>query len=384
MLEDDVKLDEEFMAMALKLAEYGRGQTSPNPIVGAVIVNQGEIVGYGSHLKAGTPHAEIHALNMAGERAKGGTIYVTLEPCSHFGRTPPCADALIQAGVKRVVVGCLDPNPKVSGQGVQKLRDAGIEVDVGVLEMLACRQNEAFFHWVTKRRPFVVWKCASTLDGYIATSASHSFYVTGEEARRDVQRLRREIPAIAVGIHTVLADDPRLTVRLVDPESEVNRQPLRVVFDSRFRLPPHAKLLSQPGKTVVFTTREVSQADVESFQPYLNRGALEIIRVDADERGRASLLHALGHLADMGIHSLLVEGGRTLVSELFKAQLVDKVVYYISPKLLGGGIPALDGLGKRLMSEAVVLKDVRMTQIGEDIRIDGYPSYSSSPAGWIE
>jgi diaminohydroxyphosphoribosylaminopyrimidine deaminase / 5-amino-6-(5-phosphoribosylamino)uracil reductase len=379
-----VKLDEEFMAMALKLAEFGRGQTSPNPIVGAVIVNQGEIVGYGSHLKAGTPHAEVHALNMAGERAKGATAYVTLEPCSHYGRTPPCADALIKAGVKRVVIGCLDPNPKVSGRGAQKLREAGIQVEVGVLEALARRQNEAFFHWVTKRRPYVVWKCASTLDGYIATASSHSLYVTGEDARRDVQRLRRELPAIAVGIHTVLADDPRLTVRLDDAVSQENRQPLRVVFDSQLRLPSNAKLLTQPGKTVVFTTRELSLLDVGRYESYLQSGSLEIVRVDADERGRVSLLHALGHLADMGIHSLLVEGGRTLVSELFKAQLVDKVIYYISPKLLGGGIPALDGLGKQLMSEAVVLKDVRMTQIGQDIRIDGYPSYPSSPAGLSE
>ncbi|GGJ07767.1 riboflavin biosynthesis protein RibD [Alicyclobacillus cellulosilyticus] len=405
--------DERYMALALELAEMGRGQTSPNPVVGALVVNAGRIVGQGAHLYAGGPHAEVYALQMAGEAAKGATVYVTLEPCSHFGRTPPCAEALIAAGVRRVVVGCVDPNPEVAGRGIARLRAAGIDVVVGVLEARARRQNEAFFTWVTKRRPWVIWKCAATLDGRIATAAGDSFYVTGPKARAQVQALRRQVAAVAVGIETALADDPRLTVRpaamgadageaergsghagedavRTAPAASV-RQPVRVVFDSSLRLPPSARMLQEPGRTVVIC-RAMSEAAAEdggateaaggaggnpqaSRAAALARAGAEVIPVPAGPDGHVDLHAALRALADIGIDSVLVEGGGRLAGALLRAQLIDQVVYYVAPKLLGGGRPALAGEEPARMADAVALCDVSVEVVGQDVRITGYPVY---------
>jgi diaminohydroxyphosphoribosylaminopyrimidine deaminase / 5-amino-6-(5-phosphoribosylamino)uracil reductase len=259
--------DEHYMRVELQLAELGRYQTMPNPMVGAVIVHQNEIVGQGAHLKAGEPHAEVHALRMAGEKARGATLYVTLEPCSHHGRTPPCADAVISAGITRVVIATEDQNPIVQGNGIRRLRDAGLEVVTGVFAEEAYRLNEMFFTSVLHGRPFVVWKCASTLDGYIATHGGDSKYVTSALSRQSVQQLRRELPSIAVGIGTVLADNPRLTVR-----DEVAMQPLRVVFDSRLRFPTTAKMLEEPGNTLIYTlcsATEIHQSVLHQSRPNL-------------------------------------------------------------------------------------------------------------------
>ncbi|CAM3850809.1 bifunctional diaminohydroxyphosphoribosylaminopyrimidine deaminase/5-amino-6-(5-phosphoribosylamino)uracil reductase RibD [Alicyclobacillus pomorum] len=372
--------DKRFMQMALQAAEAGRGQTSPNPLVGAVIVRDGEVVGVGAHLKAGTPHAEVHALRMAGDRAEGATVYVTLEPCSHHGRTPPCCDALIAAKVQRVVVALTDPNPVVSGEGIRRLREAGILVEVGVCANEAARQNEAYLTWRRKARPFVLWKCAATLDGYIAAPNGHSTYVTGEVARQEVQMLRRSLSAIAVGVGTVLADDPRLTVREQGHPNEVSAfQPVRVVFDSQLRTPPTAALLDQPGRTIIYCTGEAIERRTDRAQA-LSRSNVDVVPVVEGPDGRVSLRAALKDLGQRGYISVLVEGGCQLSSALLEERLVDKVVYYVAPKLLGRGIPALNGPVPDSMAEAIDLCDVTWTQVGSDIRVEGYPVYKQDPS----
>ncbi len=365
--------DERYMATALSLAELGRGQTSPNPLVGAVIVRNGEIVGQGAHLKAGGPHAEVHALRMAGSLAEGATAYVTLEPCSHFGRTPPCADALVAAKVSRVVVAALDPNPAVQGEGVRRLRAAGLEVVTGVLEQEAQVQNEAYLTWRALNRPFVVWKCAATLDGYIATANGDSRYVTSPEARESVHALRRQHPAIAVGVGTVLADNPQLTVRLRGRALDA-AQPLRVVFDSQLRTPPVAALFEQPGQVRLYASAGtgLDASEFAARKARLEEQGASIRLVEAGDDGRVSLAAALRDLAQDGFTSVLVESGPRVAGTLLGADLVDKVVYYIAPKLLGSGRSAVEGRAVDRMAEALQLKRMTVSQVGPDLRVEGY------------
>ncbi|MCL6547794.1 MAG: bifunctional diaminohydroxyphosphoribosylaminopyrimidine deaminase/5-amino-6-(5-phosphoribosylamino)uracil reductase RibD [Alicyclobacillus sp.] len=366
------------MRLALQVAKMGKGQTSPNPTVGCVLVRDGEVVGQGAHLKAGGPHAEVHALAMAGERARGATAYVTLEPCSHHGRTPPCADHLIRAGVRRVVAATTDPNPQVSGRGLARLRAAGVEVACGLFADEAARDNEAFFTWVRLGRPFIVWKCAATLDGYIAARTGDSRYVTGPVARASVHELRREMSAIAVGIGTALADDPRLTVR-TGADSEVAgaapRQPLRVVFDSSLRLPPSARMLREPGQTLVYTTAPADPARLAALREACPHG-LEVAELEPEPDGRVPLAAAFADLARRGCDSVLLEGGSRLVSRCFRERLIDKVVYYVAPKLLGGGIPALAGWDPPRLTDACRLSRVVWSAVGDDLRVEAYPEYA--------
>lgn len=363
--------DEHFMTLALQVAELGRGQTSPNPLVGAVVVRDGVVIGQGAHLKAGSPHAEVHALRMAGDSARGATVYVTLEPCAHFGRTPPCTEALIAAGVRRVVAACEDPNPEVAGRGFRQLREAGVEVVEGVLTEQAALQNEAYFTWRRFGRPLVTWKCAATLDGYIATHTGDSFYVTSEIARASVHQLRADHDAIAVGIGTVLADDPRLTVRLASAEDRWLPQPLRVVFDSQRRLPPAARMLQEPGRTLVYTTRSGDDAVTGRTDVGSDATGPTWVTLPANDSGRVPLAQALHDLGQRGITSLLVESGGTLASTLMAQGLVDKVVYYLAPKFLGGGLRALDGMNIAEMQHALPLTDIQVTLVGPDVRVEG-------------
>jgi diaminohydroxyphosphoribosylaminopyrimidine deaminase/5-amino-6-(5-phosphoribosylamino)uracil reductase len=381
-LVEQVQNDEYWMKAAIRIAELGRGQTSPNPLVGALVVRDCEIVGQGVHLRAGTPHAEVHALRMAGEQAKGATVYVTLEPCSHFGRTPPCCDALIAAGVKRVVAAMADPNPAVSGQGFAKLRAAGIEVTVGVCADEAARQNEEYLHWRRTGRPFVIWKVAATLDGYIATRTGHSQYVTGEAARAEVHELRRQVSAIGVGVGTVLLDNPRLTVRTA-PDGDVRdiRQPLRVIFDSHLRTPARARLLGEPGATVIYCTESEYEQCTEERTALEQLPNVHVVPVAAAADGRVSLRAALEDLARRGFTSLLVEGGSGIATALLSDRLVDKVVYYLSPKLLGNGLPALSGPTPDTMDDGIALRDVSWTPVGTDLRVEGYPVYPDEKRG---
>lgn len=358
--------DERYMRIALEMAETCRGQTSPNPMVGAVIVKNGEIIGVGAHLKAGSPHAERHALHLAGEKAIGSTVYVTLEPCCHTGRTPPCADALIEARVKRVVIGATDPNPLVAGNGIKRLKDAGIEVVAGVLGEEAMRLNEVFNKYIVTGLPFVTVKTASTLDGKTATVTGSSRWITGESARREVHRLRSEHDAILVGVNTVIEDDPQLTVRL--PEGGKN--PLRVILDSRLRIPLSARVIvDNHAPTWIFTTDFAEQEKKHQLE---NMG-IKVISSGTQEF--VDIPFVLKTLGGHGYSSVLVEGGSRVNGSFLQTDCIDKVISYIAPKLVGGidAPTPFAGEGVRIMDESIVLENMEVVMVGEDIRITGYP-----------
>ncbi|UKL00221.1 bifunctional diaminohydroxyphosphoribosylaminopyrimidine deaminase/5-amino-6-(5-phosphoribosylamino)uracil reductase RibD [Brevibacillus brevis] len=361
--------DSKYMDLALELARSARGQTSPNPMVGAVIVKEGTIVGMGAHLRAGEPHAEVHALRMAGEKAQGATVYVTLEPCSHYGKTPPCAEALIAADVRRVVVATLDPNPLVAGRGIEMLRAAGVEVAVGVREEEAKALNEVFFHYIQTRRPFVTVKTASTLDGKIASVTGHSRWITGAEARAEVHELRRQHDAILVGVGTILADDPLLTAR--KGEQRFGSQPVRVILDSQLRTPLDARVVQNTdAKTWIFTT---DAAPREKHELLAARGVKVITTA-----GPIRVEKVLDTLGELGITSLLVEGGQEVNGSFLQARAIQKVVSHIALKLIGGsGAPSpFGGQGFATMGEAVQLTNVMITPIGKgDVQISGYPQW---------
>ncbi|MDZ7704693.1 MAG: bifunctional diaminohydroxyphosphoribosylaminopyrimidine deaminase/5-amino-6-(5-phosphoribosylamino)uracil reductase RibD [Trueperaceae bacterium] len=364
---------EKFMAQALDLAEQGRGSTAPNPMVGCVIVRDGDVIGEGYHAKAGEAHAEVNALRDAGD-ANGATVYVTLEPCNHHGRTPPCTDALVDAGVRRVVIAATDPNPKVDGQGIARLQDAGIEVIVGVMQDEAETQNEVFRTVQTKKRPFVLYKTAMTLDGKIATRDGQSRWITGAASRDLVQQWRNDLDAIAVGVNTVLRDDPKLTCRLDDGHT-----PTKIVFDSVARTPADATLFEPDPRgaepsVVIFVTDKAPSSRVDALQA---RGA-DVVRV-SEVRGRTDVSVALQELYERGITSLLLEGGGTLAWSFFEARAVDKVAVFIGPKLVGGGgASPLAGLGVSRMDEAITLDGITTQQLENDFLISGTVVYRPS------
>lgn len=352
------------MRRALSLARRGVGKTSPNPAVGCVIVKDGAIVGEGWHRRAGTPHAEVHALRQAGEAARGADLYVTLEPCSHHGKTPPCADAVVAAGVGRVFAGMVDPNPLVSGQGLARLKDAGIAVEAGLLEAECRRINEPFIKQVTTGLPFVVFKCAMTLDGRIAAASGDSRWITSEASRREVHRLRSKMDAVMVGVETAIADDPLLTVRHVRGEN-----PVRVVVDSRLRLPLTAALLHDGAAETVIATRESGPARHEAFTAL---GAKILVCEERD--GRVDLTDLMRKLAGLGVQSVLLEGGGTLAGEALRRGLIDKFLFFYAPKILGGeGISPFSGPGASLMAEAAKVEIASLKRLGEDIMVEAYP-----------
>lgn len=365
---------ERYMRFALELARATRGQTSPNPQVGAVVVKDGRIVGTGTHLGAGTAHAEVHALQTAGKKASGGTLYVTLEPCNHHGRTPPCTEAIIEAGICTVVVGCEDANPHVEGSGITRLRKAGIHIVTGVLEKECYRLNEVFFHYIQTGLPFMTVKTASTLDGKIATPTRDSKWVTGEEARAHVQMLRHEHDAVLVGIETVLRDDPQLTARL--PQGGLN--PIRLVVDSRLRLPLEARVCdTSNAPTWVFCTE---RRDKDKEKALVEKG-VRVFTTGKNER--VNLADVLRILGQREVTSVLVEGGSTLNGSLLKEGLVHKMIAFIAPKLLGGGLglTSYGGEGWDRMNDAVSLSEVTVSQFGQDICITGYPQFSTAKEG---
>ena len=352
--------DAAFMRRAVELAERGRGWTSPNPMVGAVVVRGGVVVGEGYHPAAGEPHAEVFALRDAGDAASGATIYVTLEPCSHHGRTPPCSDALIAAQVRRCVVGALDPNPRVSS--VDLLRRAGVEVETGV-EAAACDAlNEAFNHWIVTGRPLVTLKLAQTLDGRIATRTGASRWITSSPARRHVHRMRATSDAVLIGIGTALADDPMLTARDVDGPV---RQPLRVVLDSALRLPPTARLLDEPGVIVATAAAE----DSDQATALRSRGARVWCLPNADGQvDVGAVLDRLGSHEERPALSLLVEAGGTLAASFVTQGLADRLELHIAPKLFGGdGRPTLASLNVDAPDESTQLEITETRQLGPDL-----------------
>ncbi|MBB5335661.1 bifunctional diaminohydroxyphosphoribosylaminopyrimidine deaminase/5-amino-6-(5-phosphoribosylamino)uracil reductase RibD [Pectinatus brassicae] len=360
--------DEKYMQMAIDLAKNAIGRTSPNPMVGAVIVKNNRIVGCGWHRKAGTEHAEVHALRAAGELAKGADIYVSLEPCSHYGRTPPCCDAIIKAGLKRVVVAMTDTNPKVAGRGIKKMRDAGIEVITGVLENEARKLNDVFFKWIETKSPFITIKSAMTLDGKISTVSGQSQWITNEHSRQYGHKLRDINDAIMVGINTIISDDPSLTTRLPNG----GKNPIRIIVDSTGKVPLTAKILNDNAAPVIVAVTE--KAASEKITALKNKG-IEIIQTAADENNQVNLKELLHILGQKDICSILVEGGATLLGSLICQKLADKAYFFIAPKLIGGKTAksAVEGIGIADLSNAALLSEPSVEILeGSDILIKGY------------
>ena len=358
------------MALAVREARRGLGRTSPNPAVGAVIVRDGRVVARGHHARAGSSHAEVVAIGRAGARARGADLYTTLEPCDHWGRTPPCSVAIVEAGVRRVFVGSRDPNPLVNGRGIRRLRRAGVQVETGVLREECDRLNEAWFRFIVSGRPHVTLKAAVTLDGKIATRTGDSRWVTGPEARALVHRLRDRCDAVLVGAGTARADDPRLTTRL---RRGRGRNPLRVVLDSRLALPRGLRLFrpGSGGDTLV--------AHVAGRPPRAIPG-VEFVRCRG-RRGRVDLGDLLRRLARRNVTSLLVEGGAEVHRAFLEAGLVDRVMLLLAPKIVGGdGISWVGAPGVRRMADALALEDVEVRRVGGDILVSGRPAGSLARA----
>lgn len=352
------------MRRALRLAARARGRTAPNPMVGCVLVRGGQVVGEGYHRQAGLPHAEVEALAAAGRKARGATAFVTLEPCNHHGRTGPCTEALLGAGVSRVVAAMADPNPKVVGAGAERLRRAGVRVELGLCEAEARAQNAGFVSWVTRGRPHVVLKAALTLDGRIATASGDSRWVTGEAARAEVHRMRDAAGAVLVGVGTVLADDPALTTRL--PGRRVGRDPLRVILDGRLRTPPAARV-ARPGTLLVCAESAGRLAE----QRLRERGA-EVLRLPAADGHAVDLGALLDELGRREVLDLLVEGGAGVHGGFLQARLADRLVVFIAPKIAGSdGRPFAELASPPRMADALRLSNVRTRRLGPDLRLSG-------------
>lgn len=370
----DVKTDVSYMKKVLRLAAKGRGLTSPNPMVGAIIVNKGRIVGQGFHHKAGEPHAEILALHRAGPQARGGTMYVNLEPCCHTNkRTSPCVPSIINSGLQRVVIAMKDPNPQVSSRGIRQLRRAVFSVEVGCLHEEAEQLNEVYCHWIQTGQPFVILKAAMSLDGKIATATGESQWITGKQAREHVHYVRSQVDAILVGISTILKDDPKLTVRLptkTSPQTSL-RQPVRVILDSTLRIPQSAQVLRWmvENPTVIATTNRANKKKIERLTA---QGAT--ILVLPQQKGRVSFPACLRRLSHMGLTSVLVEGGGEVNATALRSGLVNKVLLYVAPFLLGGqnSKNLIGGVSSKRLIDAVRLRDVEVQRVGEDVLIAAY------------
>jgi diaminohydroxyphosphoribosylaminopyrimidine deaminase/5-amino-6-(5-phosphoribosylamino)uracil reductase len=355
--------DQEYMALALALAQKAVGWTSPNPMVGAVIVKDGRIIGQGYHEKYGDLHAERNALKHCTEDPAGATMYVTLEPCCHHGKQPPCTEAILAAGIRRVVVGSADPNPRVSGGGIAQLRAAGVQVDTGVMQAECDRINYVFFHYITTKTPYVVMKYAMTMDGKIAAYTGHSQWVTGPEAREHVHHDRHRYRGIMVGVGTVLADDPLLTCRI-----ENGRDPIRIVCDSGLKTPLASQLVQTASQTptIIATCRQ----DEAAHRPYIQAGCQVLVTPSQD--GRIDLPNLMAQLGAQNIDSILLEGGGTLNWSMLSAGLVQRVQAYIAPKLIGGAgaKSPVAGQGFDHMGKAITLKNTAITPLGADILIE--------------
>lgn len=351
--------------MACRLARKAAGRTSPNPMVGAVLVRGGKVIATGFHRIAGADHAEIVALKRAGAKAKGSTLYINLEPCSHFGRTPPCSRALIHAGIREVIAGIQDPNPLVGGTGLQELKRAGIKVRVGLLEQECRILNEAFIKYVTRRLPFVTLKLAASLDGKIAAVTGDARWISSEDSRRRVHQLRNEMDAVVTGVRTVIADDPLLTCRIPH-----GRNPWRVILDSHLRIPLSAKLLRQADseRTIIVTGQRSSHQKAHAIE---SLGA-QVWRVRLRE-GRIPWIGILRRLAVKGILSVMIEGGATTAAWALKEKAVDKILFFYGPMVLGGdGRVMIDTLGVKRVRQAIILKRMQVRRSGTDIRVSAY------------
>jgi len=360
--------DVNFMRAALDLARQGWGYTSPNPMVGAVVVREGKIVGKGYHEAAGKPHAEINAIANAREQCRGATLYVNLEPCNHFGRTPPCTKAVLEAGIQRVVVGMPDPNPDVEGGGSAFLKSKGLDVVSGVLEPEARHLNEFYIKFITTKKPFVILKSAATLDGRIATRTGESKWITGKAARAYVHRLRHGVDAIMVGSRTIMTDDPQLNVRLPNQQG---RDPTRIILDSRLSIPITSRILNlnSSAATILVT----GDAIPEKKKEWLLDKGIKVITAPL-KHGMINLPTLINRLGYIGITSLLIEGGSRVSASALREQIVDKILFLYGPKIMGGndGIPIFNGPGPDHMRQCIQIRRMRVLQLEEDFMVEGY------------
>ena len=354
-------MDEKYMDLALELAEKGRGYVNPNPMVGAVVVKDGEIVGKGWHKFYGGPHAEVYALDEAGEKAEGATIYVTLEPCSHFGKTPPCAEKIKKMKIKKCVIACLDPNPIVAGRGKKILEEAGIEVVVGVREKEAKELNKVFMKYITEKNPYLFLKCAITLDGKIATNERDSKWITNEKSREKVQFLRHEYMGIMVGINTLINDNPRLTARI---ENGVN--PFRIVVDPYLRTPLESNFvnMADDNKSIIVTSKENEKNNKITE---LENKNVKIIYMEGYDFSVHEILKKIGELK---IDSVLLEGGSFLISKAFKENRIDGGEIFIAPKILGGGLPFINGFDFKEIKDCFHLENVKFNVYDDNISVE--------------
>ena len=354
-------MDEKYMDLALELAEKGKGYVNPNPMVGAVVVKDGEIVGKGWHKFYGGPHAEVYALEEAGAKAEGATIYVTLEPCSHFGKTPPCAEKIKKMKIKKCVIACLDPNPIVAGRGKKILEEAGIEVVVGVREKEAKELNKVFMKYITEKNPYLFLKCAITLDGKIATNERDSKWITNEKSREKVQFLRHEYMGIMVGINTLINDNPRLTARI---ENGVN--PFRIVIDPHLRTPLESNFvnMADDNKSIIITSKENEKND--KIKEFENKN-VKIIYMEGFDFSVDKILKKIGELK---IDSVLLEGGSYLISKAFKENRIDGGEIFIAPKILGGGLPFIDGFDFKEIKDCFHLQNVKFNVYDDNISVE--------------
>ena len=354
-------MDEKYMDLALELAEKGRGYVNPNPMVGAVVVKDGEIVGKGWHKFYGGPHAEVYALEEAGAKAEGATIYVTLEPCSHFGKTPPCAEKIKKMKIKKCVIACLDPNPIVAGRGKKILEEAGIEVVVGVREKEAKELNKVFMKYITEKNPYLFLKCAITLDGKIATNERDSKWITNEKSREKVQFLRHEYMGIMVGINTLINDNPRLTARI---ENGIN--PFRIVVDPHLRTPLESNFvnMADDNKSIIVTSKENEKNDKITE---LENKNVKIIYMEGFDFSVDKILKKIGELK---IDSVLLEGGSYLISKAFKENRIDGGEIFIAPKILGGGLPFIDGFDFKEIKDCFHLQNVKFNVYDDNISVE--------------
>jgi len=349
-----------YMELAIKLAEKGRGSTSPNPMVGCIVVKRGRIVGKGFHKKAGTEHAEVLALNDAGKKAINSTLYVNLEPCSHWGRTPPCTEKIVESGVREVIIGMEDPNPLV--EGFRELKFRGLKTKIGILEKEAKKLNEAYIKWMKTKRPFVTIKVAMSADGRIATKTGDSKYITSKDARAYVHQLRTEADAVMVGLNTVLRDNPELTPRLYK-----GKDPMKVVVDSSLKIPKNCNLMKDPAKLIIATTAKAPKGEIKKLQ----QKGINII-IAKTNKGLVDLEDLMKQLGKHEITSIMIEGGSELNSSAIKEGVVDKILIFTAPKLIGNGLGAIGNLGVDKINKAINLKNPVVKKIGNDILIEGY------------
>ena len=360
---------EYYMKEALRLAVKGKGRTSPNPMVGALLVKNNKILGKGYHKKAGFPHGEIEAIEDAKEKAKGSRLYVNLEPCSHYGRTPPCSEKIIKTGIKEVIIGMKDPNPLVAGKGIRKLKSAGINVIQGIMEKECRKINEPFIKFITEKTPYVILKAASSMDGKISTKTGESRWITGNEARNHVHKIRDEVDAVMVGINTVLRDDPALTTRLKKKKDSMS--PIRIILDSSLKIPLTAKLVQFKNgqKTIVATTRKSHIRKVKT----LEKMGVVVIRIK-EKNSKVDMNDLMKKLGKMEISNIMIEGGAEVNASALQSGVVDRVIFFIAPIIIGGAraTSSIMGNGISLLKDAVSIKETRIKKLGRDFMLEGY------------